>query len=253
MSDLLSSAPTRTKIRLGAKRNDDTLTTIVVAAFIIAALYLGRPDFRSHRHRGAAQLRAGPPCCCLRRWRVARSVSVLIVVFIAFSFIFGLGTIITRQVSDLANELPRYQVTISQKMETVRDAATGSSFISHVADAFRSVGNPFARRKGDTPENAPAQTGGARAGARARARAGRSASTRARPDGNAPDGRLDRARAARDRRHRGDLHHLHSHAARGFARPHDPAVWRSAICIAPQSRSTMRRGDSAASSSCRPR
>jgi len=161
MSDLLSSAPTRTKIRLGAKRNDDTLTTIVGAAFIIAALYLGRPIFVPIAIAVLLSFVLAPPVLLLRRWRVARSVSVLIVVFIAFSFIFGLGTIIARQVSDLANELPRYQVTIAQKMETVRNTATSSSLISHVADAFKSVGNPFARRKGDAPENAPAQSGGA--------------------------------------------------------------------------------------------
>ncbi|MDB5542964.1 MAG: transporter [Hyphomicrobiales bacterium] len=160
MSDLLSPASTRTKLRLGGRRNDDTLTTIVVAAFIIAALYLGRQIFVPIAIAVLLSFVLAPAVLLLRRWRVARSVSVLIVVFVAFSFIFGLGTIITRQVSDLANELPRYQVTIAQKMETVRNAATGSLFISHVADAFRSVGNPFARRRGDTPENAPAQSGG---------------------------------------------------------------------------------------------
>ncbi|MDB5642216.1 MAG: transporter [Hyphomicrobiales bacterium] len=159
MSDLLSPSSTRTKMRLGGKRNDDTLTTIVVAAFIIAALYLGRQIFVPIAIAVLLSFVLAPAVLQLRRWKLPRTFAVLLVVAIAFSFIFGLGTIITRQVSDLANELPRYQVTISQKMETMRTAATGNSFISHIAEAMKGVGNPFARRRSDAQNNTQAQSG----------------------------------------------------------------------------------------------
>jgi predicted PurR-regulated permease PerM len=161
MSDLLSPAPARAKMRLGGRKNDDTLTSIVVAAFIIAALYLGRQIFVPIALAVLLSFVLAPAVLLLRRARIKRAISVLIVVTIAFSILLGLGTVITRQVSDLANELPQYQVTIQQKMQTVRNAANGSSVLSRITSAFRSVENPFTKSRSDGQPDTSAKTDGA--------------------------------------------------------------------------------------------
>jgi predicted PurR-regulated permease PerM len=46
-----------------------------------------------------------------------RALAVIVVVLSAFAAIFALGTLITREVTQLASDLPRYQATISKKIK----------------------------------------------------------------------------------------------------------------------------------------
>lgn len=158
MSDLLSQ-PARAKMRLGGRRNDDTLTDVVVAAFVIAALWFGRQIFVPIAIAVLLSFVLAPPMLMLRRWKAPRTLAVLIVVCVAFSIIFGLGAVIGRQVSDLANDLPRYQVTISQKMETLRNAATGSTLIERASEALRGIEHPFQRKTNAEASGEPATAG----------------------------------------------------------------------------------------------
>src|SRR5665647_1252714 len=140
MTDLITSASARSKLRLRGRGNDDTLTTIAILAFVIAALYLGRQIFVPIAMAVLLSFVLAPPVLLLRKWRIKRVAAVLLVAVVAFTCIFGLGAILARQVSDLAADLPRYQVTISQKIESARHAATGSSFIERASDALRGFG-----------------------------------------------------------------------------------------------------------------
>lgn len=162
MSDLLSTPPTRAKLRIGGGRsNTDTLTSVVVAAFIIAALWLGRQIFVPIAIAVLLSFVLAPAVLVLRKSRMPRSIAVLIVVTITFSFLFGLGAIMARQISDLGADLPRYQTVISQKIETVRETAAASSFIERASEALRGLGAQLTRKSSNGAQNggelAPAQ------------------------------------------------------------------------------------------------
>lgn len=169
MSDLIASAPQRPSVRPRRPRNDDTLTSIVVLAFIVAALSFGRQIFVPIAIAVLLSFVLAPTVLLLRRWRVNRVVAVLLVVVVSFTFILGLGTILGRQVSDLASDLPRYQTTIGAKIEAVRDAATGSTFLERASQTLKGLGEQLTRHRPQTPaegasrettapQPAPAQT-----------------------------------------------------------------------------------------------
>ncbi len=161
VSELLPPASARRKMRLGKARQDDTLTSVVVGAFIIAALSLGHQIFVPIAIAVLLSFVLAPSVLRLRAWGAPRTLAVLLVVFVTFSFILGLGTILGRQLSDLASDLPRYQATISQKIEAVRETARGSTFIDRAAQIVASISNPLTRRKagpGAAPTN-PSDSG----------------------------------------------------------------------------------------------
>ena len=62
----------------------------------------------------------------LKRGGLPNGPSVVLVVIVAFSIIFGIGALITQQVASLAQELPRYQVTLKEKVSALKDATAGS-------------------------------------------------------------------------------------------------------------------------------
>lgn len=149
MANLINGGHARPTVRLKGRRRDDMLTAIVVVAFVVAALWLGRQIFVPIAIAVLLSFVLAPAVLLLRRWRVNRVAAVLMVVLVTFVFIFGLGTILIRQVSDLAADLPRYQVTISQKITSMRDAATGSTFIERASEALRGIGEQIAKPRNE--------------------------------------------------------------------------------------------------------
>src|SRR5262245_17542710 len=92
----------------------------VVAAMIIAALYFGRDVFIPLALAILLSFVLAPLVRLLQRARLPRGLAVLLVVFSAFASIFALGAVIASQVGQLAGDLPRYQTTLHDKIESLR-------------------------------------------------------------------------------------------------------------------------------------
>ena len=58
---------------------------------------------------------------------------VTIVVLLAFGVIFGLGTLMFAQISQLAGDLPRYQSNLGEKIQTLRGATTASGTLEQAS------------------------------------------------------------------------------------------------------------------------
>ena len=95
----------------------------VVAAIIIGTLYLGREVFVPIALAILLSFVLAPLVGLLQRWHVPRVVAVGGVVVLAFVGIFALGGVIATQVTELAGDLPRYQVTMREKIRSLRGAA----------------------------------------------------------------------------------------------------------------------------------
>jgi hypothetical protein len=80
-----------------------------------------------------------------------RYAAVTIVVLPAFGVIFGLATLMFAQVSQLAGELPRYQSTLSEKIETLRGTATASGTLEQASQVLRNLQKELDRPKSPTP------------------------------------------------------------------------------------------------------
>jgi predicted PurR-regulated permease PerM len=98
----------------------------VIGFLIVVALYIGQVVLGPLALAVILAFVLAPPVRMLRRTGIGNTASVFVVVGIAFAIIFAVGTVITQQVGDLVEELPRYQATLRDKVKSLKDVATGS-------------------------------------------------------------------------------------------------------------------------------
>jgi len=103
-------------------QNTAGLTGVVVGVVIVAALYLGREVLVPITLAFLLCFVLSPLVALLRRIRLGRILSVVVSVVVALGLILALGAAIGTQVADLAQDLPRYETTIQQKVEGLRSA-----------------------------------------------------------------------------------------------------------------------------------
>ena len=126
------------QIRLTQPRGT-VLTNMAVAALIIAALYFGREIFVPVALAVLLSFVLAPFVMLLRSWRIPRTASVLVVVFIGFSIIFSLGGLMVSQATRLAAKLPGYQQTLSDKIESLRGLMGGSGTLEQASTVLKEL------------------------------------------------------------------------------------------------------------------
>jgi predicted PurR-regulated permease PerM len=126
------------QIRLTQQRGT-TLINMAVAALIVAALYVGREIFVPVALAVLLSFVLAPFVIKLQAWRLPRTVSVLIVVFIGFSVIFGLGGLMVSQASRLAADLPGYQQTLKDKIDSIRGLTGGSGTLERASKVLKEL------------------------------------------------------------------------------------------------------------------
>ncbi|KAA5611922.1 AI-2E family transporter [Rhodovastum atsumiense] len=127
------------------------LLALAVGVVVVAALYLGREVLIPVTLAILLSFVLAPLVGLLRRLRLGRVPAVLLAVVVALCVILSLGTLIGMQVADLAREMPRYQVTIEQKVGAVRDVTIG-----RLTEIIRGVGRQVERASGGPTETTPA-------------------------------------------------------------------------------------------------
>jgi predicted PurR-regulated permease PerM len=132
----LKEKPAQTRL---AQRPGTVLTNIAVAALIIAALYIGRDIFVPLALAILLSFVLAPFVIRLHSWRVPRTASVLIVVFLGFSIIFSLGGLMVSQATRLASKLPTYQQTLSDKVESLRGLMGGSGTLKEASTVLKKL------------------------------------------------------------------------------------------------------------------
>ncbi len=123
-----------------------TLINMAVAALIIAALYFGREIFVPVALAVLLSFVLAPFVMRLHSWRVPRTVSVLVIVFIGFSIIFSLGGLMVSQATRLAGKLPGYQQTLSDKIESLRGLMGGSGTLEQASSVLKELGTELQNR-----------------------------------------------------------------------------------------------------------
>jgi len=126
------------QIRLTQPRGT-VLTNMAVAALIIAALYFGREIFVPVALAVLLSFVLAPFVMRLYSWRIPRTISVLVVVFIGFSIIFSLGGLMVSQATRLAAKLPGYQQTLSDKIESLRGLMGGSGTLEQASTVLKEL------------------------------------------------------------------------------------------------------------------
>ncbi len=77
----------------------------------------------------------------MRQVGIPRVAAVLAVVTLAFGLILGVGALGTAQISQLAEDLPRYQLNIRDKIRSLKAAVTGEGKVSRATAVIEDLGS----------------------------------------------------------------------------------------------------------------
>jgi predicted PurR-regulated permease PerM len=80
-----------------------------------------------------------------------RAAAVAVIGLLAFTAIFGLGTILATQVHDLAKDLPRYQTTLQAKIESLRGTAASTGTLERAARVLQDLKEEIDAPRETTP------------------------------------------------------------------------------------------------------
>lgn len=128
-----------------------TVALAILAVIIVAVLYVGREVFVPIALAILLSFVLAPPVNLLQRMRVPRAIAVIGAVLCAFAIIFALGSLIATQLNRLAGDLPRYQTTIENKIQSVRGIAGGSSTLERAAGMLQDLSKEIDRPKAAAP------------------------------------------------------------------------------------------------------
>src|SRR5450432_1828026 len=113
--------------------------TVIIVAAVAAGLYFGREVLVPIALAVLLSFVLGPVVVALSRLHIGKTLSVLLTVFVAFGLLVGIGTVIGKQVSQLAENLPQYQIVIAKKLESVRRSDFGRGVVEKAADALHGL------------------------------------------------------------------------------------------------------------------
>src|SRR5262245_27726582 len=121
------------------------LTTTVIAVATVATLYFARDVLVPVALALLLSLVLAPPVRLLQSWYVPRLIAVFVIVAVAFSAIFALGALMVSQVNQLAADLPAYQSTLREKIQSVRGAAAGASTLERASEVLQDLSREIER------------------------------------------------------------------------------------------------------------
>jgi predicted PurR-regulated permease PerM len=83
----------------------------------------------------------------LQRMRIPRGLAVVSVVIIAFALIFAMGSLLATQLTQLAGDLPRYQSTISEKIQLFRETTAGRGTLERASGMLKDLSKELDKPK----------------------------------------------------------------------------------------------------------
>ena len=127
------------------------LQGLLIAALVIAALYFGRDVLLPLALAIVLSFVLTRPLVLLRRIGVPRIFAVAIVVTCAFATIFALGWLLSREVTQLAVDLPSYRYTLSEKIKSLRESAPTSPVLEKAGDVLSDLQKELTKPDGESP------------------------------------------------------------------------------------------------------
>ena len=136
-----------------------TLNALLIGVIVVAIMFFAREVLIPLALAGILSFMLAPPVRALQRLRLPRSLAVTIVVLIAFAAIFELGRVLATQVTSLAEDLPKYQATISQKIEGLRGSGGGGATLKRAQAVLRQLDKQIEDAQSRASQEEAAPTG----------------------------------------------------------------------------------------------
>lgn len=139
----------------------ETVATTLMLLTTVAILYWAREILVPIAIAILMSFVLSPPIRLLRSFGIGKTLAVGTVVFLSFAVAVGLGAILAKQISDLASEAPRYQTTVTHKVDVVRDFLANNPVLERLngvaADIARVAPKEEDKRAVPAPAIFPAQ------------------------------------------------------------------------------------------------
>lgn len=123
------------------------VATAILAVIIVATLYFGREIIIPIALAVLLSFVLAPLVGLLQRVRVPRGLAVVSVVIMAFAVIFAMGSLLASQLTQLARDLPRYQTTISEKIQSFRDTTAGRGTLERASGMLKDLSKELDKPK----------------------------------------------------------------------------------------------------------
>ena len=123
------------------------LAMSLLALIVVSVLFVAREVLIPVALAVLLSFVLAPVVHLLQRWRLPRGGAILLVLLAAVGVLLGLGSIVGREVSKLADDLPRYQDTMRAKVALVRRATDNVGSIGRAMDVLADLGRDLARPK----------------------------------------------------------------------------------------------------------
>ena len=158
MSEFLTVPPARAAAEPPQGRALETLATLLIFVVTVGILFVGREIFVPISIAVLMSFVLSPLCRILRHSGFNRVLSVWTVVLATLLVAAGLSAILTRQVTDLAAEAPKYQAVVMDKITNVRQMMSNNPTLDKIFATVDSIGSILPRNQpAAAPSNAPAK------------------------------------------------------------------------------------------------
>lgn len=132
------------------------LPTVATVVATVAALYFGRDVFLPIAVALLLTFAIAPVVSSLKRVGIPRLPAVIASVFGAFAALALFSFVVATQVSDLARNIPVYQINILTKVRALKENGLGGGIISGLSGVIERVGQEIDRQEPQLPSAAEA-------------------------------------------------------------------------------------------------
>jgi predicted PurR-regulated permease PerM len=126
-----------------ARSSPSTFGPLAVSAAVVVSLYLARSIFIPLAFAVVLTFVLKPVVGRLEKMHLARVLAVCVTVLICLGAIGGVGWVLTRQLIDVTNELPRYRDNIRNRIDAMHIPPKGS--IGKAAQAVKEIGKELSK------------------------------------------------------------------------------------------------------------
>ena len=120
-------------------------SALIVAAILVAFLYIGAPILQPLVIAGLLAFILSPFIRRLRSWGLWRTPAVLVTVLSALAVLLLVSTTIVVQITQLADELPKYQTNLGEKMRALGGSSFTSSALNRASESLKDLEKQIAR------------------------------------------------------------------------------------------------------------
>ena len=142
---MLHSVPDKPWRQFAPVTPGSTLVTVLLAVVVVSALYFGREVLVPIALAILLSFVLAPLVRLLQACYVPRVLAVMFAVAVAFAAIFALGVLMISQVNQLAKNLPYYESTLRDKIQSLRGAAAGTGTLERASEVLHDLSSELDR------------------------------------------------------------------------------------------------------------